>query len=266
MRLSVIITTHNSANVLARVLEGYKAQTVLPDEFVIAEDGEDPATAALVSQIQEIMGIRFLHVQQPHEGFRRSRILNLAIASTQSDYIVITDGDCVPERRFISDHKRLAEVGCWVQGCRAHLSEKATPTITLKDIQRGGLWLTATHKLERFYHGIRWLVPIVKKSPTHRMRSLGSNMAFWRTDLFDVNGFNEDLFGWGYEDREIALRLFNSGRRQKRVIGRALQYHLYHPPTSRDRRDANHEIMKQQISQQAKRCVHGLSGINTKSS
>ena len=35
------------------------------------------------------------------------------------------------------------------------------------------------------------------------LRIRGCNMAFWKEDLFRVNGYNESLEMWGQEDVEI---------------------------------------------------------------
>ena len=42
-------------------------------------------------------------------------------------------------------------------------------------------------------------------------------MSFWKDDLYGVNGFNEDFIGWGREDSELALRLFNKGKLSKNI-------------------------------------------------
>ena len=45
MRSCLVITTHERADALARVLASLAGQTRPPDEVVVAEDGSDPATA-----------------------------------------------------------------------------------------------------------------------------------------------------------------------------------------------------------------------------
>ena len=36
----------------------------------------------------------------------------------------------------------------------------------------------------------------------------GCNMAFWKSDLYLVNGYDESFIGWGREDSDICIRLF----------------------------------------------------------
>ncbi len=54
----------------------------------------------------------------------------------------------------------------------------------------------------------------------------GCNMAFWRNDLIRVNGYDESFCGWGREDSELAIRLDNSGIRQRCMKFRGVVFHL----------------------------------------
>ena len=55
----------------------------------------------------------------------------------------------------------------------------------------------------------------------------GGNAGAWRSDLVEINGFNEDL-KWGHEDKEIGIRLKNLGLKLKQVRYSAANFHLYH--------------------------------------
>ena len=46
MKISIIITTHNRPDFLAKVLAGYLCQVREPDEIVIADDGSGEETSA----------------------------------------------------------------------------------------------------------------------------------------------------------------------------------------------------------------------------
>ena len=48
------------------------------------------------------------------------------------------------------------------------------------------------------------------------------NMSFFKEDLIKVNGFEEEIEGWGREDSELAVRLFNIGCKKKKVKFEAL--------------------------------------------
>jgi glycosyltransferase involved in cell wall biosynthesis len=259
MRIAVVMTTYETPEVLDRVLEAYAAQVRRPDEVIVADDGSGPSTREVVQRWAKAGVFKVEQVWQPNEGYRRSRILNMGIAVARADYVVLTDGDCLPDQRFIEDHERLAERGYWVQGKRAQIREAHAGRARAADLV-GGLRLWLQGWTWRSTYGVRWLLPIIwRQRRSLRERSLGSNMAMWRDDLIAVNGFNEDFVGWGSEDREVTVRLHNLGRRKKFVLGRALQFHLDHPPTSRQHVKDNGEILGRMRTSGATRCEHGLS-------
>ena len=59
------------------------------------------------------------------------------------------------------------------------------------------------------------------------------NQAFWRADLLQANGFDEDFAGWGAEDKELCARLTNAGIRRQTLVFSAIAWHLAHRPVSR---------------------------------
>ena len=41
-------------------------------------------------------------------------------------------------------------------------------------------------------------------------------MSFWKKDLIKVNGYDENMTGWGREDSELSVRLLNNGISKKK--------------------------------------------------
>lgn len=106
--------------------------------------------------------------------------------------------------------------------------------------------------------GVRWPVPIIRRD-TKQRGIIGCNMAFWRDDLVAVNGFDEDYTGWGTgEDSDIGTRLYHLGRQRKFVYGRAIVFHLNHPPAPRGHHAASVERLAETIASRKIRCEHGL--------
>ncbi|MDH4166944.1 MAG: glycosyltransferase, partial [Gammaproteobacteria bacterium] len=48
MRTSLVIVTYERPGALERVLASVAAQTLAPDEIIVADDGSGPAVAAMV--------------------------------------------------------------------------------------------------------------------------------------------------------------------------------------------------------------------------
>src|SRR5689334_12242567 len=114
MTVSLIISTYNRPDALAKVLAGIELQTHSPGEILIADDGSADPTRNLIEKWRNELRVPVTHIWHPHEGFRKTIILNQAIRAAQGDYIVFLDGDCVPHARFIADHENLAEKNFWV--------------------------------------------------------------------------------------------------------------------------------------------------------
>ena len=99
-----------------------------PREIVVADDGSDVVTLAVVKKLTTQMPAPLRHFWHKDSGFRKTKILNQAISEARGNYIVLLDGDCVPHRRFIADHSKLAEQGWWVQGRRSFIREHFSPS------------------------------------------------------------------------------------------------------------------------------------------
>jgi predicted glycosyltransferase involved in capsule biosynthesis len=49
---------------------------------------------------------------------------------------------------------------------------------------------------------------------------------FFRSDIMAVNGYNENLTGWGHEDLKLKQRMINDGMRVQRIKFCAVVFHL----------------------------------------
>jgi predicted glycosyltransferase involved in capsule biosynthesis len=47
-------------------------------------------------------------------------------------------------------------------------------------------------------------------NPSKAIAVRGCNMSFWKEDLIKVNGYDEEMTGWGREDSEISARLVHN--------------------------------------------------------
>ena len=83
-------------------------------------------------------------------------------------------------------------------------------------------------------------------------------MSFWKRDLAEVNGFDEQYMGWGREDSDIALRLLNAGVSKLKLKFAAIQYHIYHPGQNRKNLKKNETLLNDCIKQKRIRAIDGL--------
>ena len=256
-RSSLIIATYNWKEALALVLATARAQTVLPDEVLVADDGSRDDTRELVARAAAAFPVPLRHFWQEDAGFRKSRILNEAMARASGDYLIEIDGDMLLHPEFVRSHLRFARRGRFIQGSRMMLGESATAR-SLASARRAAGWLSANVRnringihaplLSRFYAG--------ERGPIHRTR--GCNISFWRDDILRVNGYNEDMEGWGREDTELVARLMNCGVRRKNLKFAAVSYHLHHRARATDSDAENLELALQVVRDGVTRCAHGI--------
>lgn len=137
MKLSLLISLYNQTDVLHKVLAGLERQQRPPDEILFADDGSREPTRELVAAFAARAPVPVKHVWHEDDGFRKTIILNQAVAAATGDYLVFTDGDCVPHPRYVADHRALAETGCWVQGRRCFVREPFVPQFNRAGLRCG---------------------------------------------------------------------------------------------------------------------------------
>jgi glycosyltransferase involved in cell wall biosynthesis len=254
--ISIIVSTYNQPAALDRIIAGLLNQTTPPAEILIADDGSRVDTAAVIQRHQAQRVVAIKHCWHEDQGFRKTIILNQAIAIASQPYIVFLDGDCVPSLQFIADHARLAEAGFFVQGRRAFIKESAVLDFVAGRVSLLGLAFSG--RLSGLFKAVRFPCPIVRINQGQR-GLIGCNLAIWRDDLVAVNGFDEAYAGWGMEDSDLCSRLYHLGRQRKFVHGRALVYHLNHPVASRAKVQTNQARLAQVLASRSIRCEAGLN-------
>jgi glycosyltransferase involved in cell wall biosynthesis len=255
-KISLVISIFNQPQALTRVLKGVQGQTRWPDEILISDDGSDEPTRRLIEAFRANSSVPVKHIWQPHDGFRKTIILNQTVLAAGGNYMVFTDGDCVPHPQFVADHANLAEKGFWVQGRRCFVKE---PFVSEFEPGKTRAWQWMLWgRISGAAKGIRWPFPIILRD-TKQRGIIGCNMGFWREDLVAVNGFDEDYTGWGTgEDSDVGTRLYHLGRKRKFVYGRAITFHLNHPWLPRGHHAASLSRLAETIATKKVRCEHGF--------
>ena len=241
MNIAVIVTTYNRPDALSLALEGYLSQNDKDFELVVADDGSTIETEKKITYYQKNNLIKIRRVWQEDKGFRAAAIRNRAIAETSADYVIFSDGDCVPLPDFIGQHKALAEKNWFVAGSRILLSAPFTLNILNKQIPvynwRMSQWITARIKKDINRLSPFLSLPIInslrKVTPNSWNGVMTCNMAAWRTDLIKINGFDESYSGWGLEDSDIAIRLIRANIHRKSARFLLPVLHLWHKENDR---------------------------------
>jgi glycosyltransferase involved in cell wall biosynthesis len=259
-RTSLIISTYNWPEALKHCLVSVAQQKVLPDEVIIADDGSDEKTRALIEEMQARFPVPIVHAWHEDRGFRKAEILNKAVAQSTADYLIQVDGDVILHPLFVKDHLAAAEPRTFVRGTRARLTPARTAellngrTTTIHFFSRG------------VYNRLNALrLPALKalgERKEMKCRSVrGSNLAFWKSDFILVNGYNNDLQGWGHEDEELAARFINNLIIKKIIKLSAIQFHLHHDELQKENEPFHSKTVEETIINKVKICRNGYAYI-----
>jgi GT2 family glycosyltransferase len=244
--ISIVITTYNRSDALLPVLAALAAQVDKGFEVIVADDGSTLAHQDAIQAAAARLGLPLTHVWHPDVGFTASRVRNLGVAASTGAYIVLLDGDCIPEIDFVHRHRLLMEPGCYVNGSRVLLSQRLT--------QQAISGETVIHgRSTSFWLGKRLSGDASKLGGLLRLPDLASrkragfvwkgirscNMGVWRKAYEAVNGFDESFVGWGHEDADFALRLHNAGINRKNGFFATEVYHLWHREANRNAESKN---------------------------
>lgn len=254
MYMTVIISTYNAEAWLEKVLLGYLLQSHRDFELIVADDGSGAKTRKLVSEFEARAPFPVRHVWHEDRGYRRQEILNKAIVHAGYDYLVFSDGDCVPHPDFLKVHAENAREGHFLSGGYCKVGMDLSWKIGPEDIVSGSCfdldWLQRHERMglsNRLKLGsgqamARFLDAVTPTKATFN----NCNVSAWKRDLLAVNGYDERM-KYGGADREIGERLMNTGIRGVQVRHRAICVHLDHarPYRTEDSLQANLAIRKE---------------------
>jgi len=233
--ISIILTTYNSETWLEKVLWGYTMQSYIDFELIIADDGSTNETKKLIEKFQTKFKNPIIHVWQEDEGFQKTKILNKAIIKATCEYLLFSDGDCIPRNDFVATHLKNQKKGNFLSGGYFKLNDFVSNSISEIDIknqscfqtkwllENGLKWNFKLIKLTKnkfFAYFMNWITPTKKTFNGH-------NTSCYKEDLIAVNGFNEDM-KYGGLDREIGERLYHNNIRSKQIRYSAICLHLNH--------------------------------------
>ncbi|WP_346237553.1 glycosyltransferase family 2 protein [Niabella insulamsoli] len=259
--ISVLVSTYNWPQALNLCLLSIENQSEKPFEVIIADDGSTIATKELIDNFRKRSSLNIKHVWHEDKGFRLAKIRNMAIAQASGDYIVQVDGDIILHRHFIKDHKSFAKKNSFVRASRIYINELVSEQM----IESGAYKVSVFSKgISNFFSGLR--IPFIRRFFEHnykvkgleRYEIHGCNMAYWRADAIEVNGYNEAFEGWGPEDKEFVVRMLNSGKVRRFLKGGGIAFHLYHKESSRAFQEANQRLLDDAIGQNKKKCKQGI--------
>ncbi|WP_026977813.1 glycosyltransferase family 2 protein [Flavobacterium tegetincola] len=235
MKISVIVSTYNAEKWLEKVLIGYSCQTYSDFEVIIADDGSRETTKELIDKYAANYPVPLRHLWHEDQGYRRQELLNIAIVEAKNEYILMTDGDCIPRKDFVEVHAKNAQRGRFLSGGYCKLSMKVSEEITKDDILAENCfdvkWLKSKDKLgfsQTLKLSSDGVLGTILDTVTPTNPSFNNcNSSGFRDDMIAINGYDERM-KYGGPDREFGERLENNGIKGMQIRHKAICLHLDH--------------------------------------
>lgn len=235
MRTELVISTFQKSDYLQFSLNSLVDQTYLPDSICVADDGSDARTKKVIDDFQFLHPeLTVRHVWHENHGFRKTKILNDAVRTSNADYMIFTDDDCVMHPTFIQRHINLAALGKFVTGSVIRLEQSFTDRVlksgkfSWNDNGKPLGWKprSVSEALKAMPFTFRVMAAFDFLSPV-RCSWAGGNASTYKKYIIKVNGFDETMY-YGAEDKEFGARLINLGLKGRHLRYTAPLYHLEH--------------------------------------
>lgn len=257
---TLLIATYNWPEALELVFKSILQQTVPVGEILIADDGSDQRTRTVIESFRLQTTITVNHYWHEDKGFRKTIIMNEALSFAKGDYIIQIDGDIILHPHFIEDHLKEAKNGFYIKGSRSMLSEnRSRQILKSKDVQIHPLTSGVGSKINASRLPLLSFLFRGDKYKSNNLR--GCNFSFWKQDFIAVNGYNNDLEGWGHEDIELAARLTNFGLKQRQLKLKAVCFHLFHKINPRHNEDLNYKKYLEVVEDRIIQCKNGIKKL-----
>lgn len=212
---SVIVVVYNQPLSLKLILRSLFAQTFKGDkEIVIADDGSNIELFSSIKDGFDKAGIPIKYIWQQDRGIRLAESRNNGIKIAKGKYLLLLDGDMVPDLNWISQHlethKQPKLLVAGNRSWRGTINDSVFQVLENQPVEevlqnlehnwpvdKDSKRREATERERR----LDWL-----NSPRPWRACFGGNLSVQKAPevLFD-----ENFTGWGNEDREFSYRLCN---------------------------------------------------------
>ena len=225
--VSVVISTFDQPNALTFALLGFQRQSFQDFELVIADDGSDEVTRAVIAEFRASSAFPIKHVWQENTGFRKARIVNQGVLASEGRLLVFSDGDCIPHRDFVRTHAERVGPGMFATGGTVELPADYCRTLTREQVRDGDV-----ERQARLAHRWAFLMTHGRNTvgllfgKTKRPKILGRHFSVSRDAFLAVNGYDENYDGFGKEDSDLRNRLRRSGARPLSLWTRTWVFHV----------------------------------------
>jgi len=267
--LTIVIAVYNGIRQLELLFLALDRQSFRDFEVIIADDGSGTEIAEIIAAHRKSSEYGIAHLWHPDEGFRKNAMLNRAIVAAGSEYLVFTDGDCIPHRHFLADHWTHREPEGVLCGRRVNLSPAMSARVTPGAVRDGSFERLSPALLFDGLRGGSANIEDAIRTPNRYFRQilhpgrpgiLGCNFSVHREMLVLINGFNEQYSAPGLgEDSDVAFRLGLAGASLRSLRNLAVLFHLHHRRTEVG--EENKRLYRRVVSSGEMICRNGIQKL-----
>jgi len=265
-QIAVILSTFQRPAHLRRSLVSLALQRHVDGQFevVVTDDGSSDETEDVVRRFAASTTIPVTFSTHPHQHYHVARCRNEGALASRAPYLIFVDSDCVFPPDHLSEHLRRRRKGVVWSGDCLRLDAETSSRIDEAAIASGAYrsWIPRSARRQLWRRQLKdWFYQVIRHP--NKPKLIGCNIALWRSDFEQVNGFDENFSGWGCEDDDLADRLRAAGLRIASSL-RLTQHvvHLWHPAETSQPRNWSDGVNVGYLRRQNKptRCVTGLQG------
>lgn len=247
MNVSVIIPSHNNANLLAKALASFTTQerhSLTWEIIVIDNNSSDESTARIQREFRDKLPLTL--IQQPGlpHPFALCKARNVGLRLARGEWIVCMDADIIPNNSYLATLS--THLNNWGDTSVIASSERhfiSTEGVEAEDIINEPSLLTrlpAATSPSNYGLSEDRRLPAMKLLPNldHPWDYMhGCNVVYRRSDAQMIGGYYEAYDGrWGFEDIDFAFRMI---ARQGCVPCYAPGLHVYHQDLPEDQTQTN---------------------------
>jgi GT2 family glycosyltransferase len=205
--ISVVIATHNRAQLLRTTLDRLRTQAFAPgDEVIVVDNASTDATAEVITAAAEGFPVPFRRRHDLSPG--KAPALNAAISIAQGDVLALTDDDVLVGDDWIAIIRRLFEdPSVALVGGRVDPRWQRAAPVWLQ-VEEEGRYGTMSSPLALLHYG--------EAQNLGQRTVVGANMAIRRVVFESLGGFAPNLGKrrgtlLGGEDHDLCQRAVNAG-------------------------------------------------------
>lgn len=211
-KFSFVIPTYNRKAMLKNTLEALNNQAGYNSsdyEVIVVDDGSDDGTWDYIKGINRNYELQYIYLKREPCSCR-ARARNFGWKSAQGEIIVFIDADIIVKESHLLELNRLYSYkkNLVVLGTRLMLPRGAVMDFNnlfqIYNFNRKKITLMDTSYF--VYDALSYNVSLIR---TPGVLFSTCNSAVPRECLKAVKGFDENYIGWGFEDMDLGLRLYD---------------------------------------------------------